>query len=135
MTERRLSEAAEQFLHDHIGLMLHVDILLLLRRDVQQWFTPAALAVALRVSVDSAERALEHLGAANLIDVKIGNSLAYRFAPIDEAIRPSIDEIATLHYEDRRALEAVLVKSDTAGAAPAFAEAFRLRRKKSDAPR
>ncbi len=129
MTERRLSEAAEHFLHNRIGSMLHLDILLLLRRDVQQWFTPAALAAALRVSVDSAERALEHLGAANLIDVKIGNSLAYRFAPIDDGVRPSIDEIATMHYEDRRSLEIALARSGGAGAARAFADAFRLPRK------
>ena len=78
MTERRLSDAAEQFLHDRTGSMLHLDILLLLRRDAQQWVTLVALAAALRVSVDSTERALEHLGAANLVDVKIGNSLSIR---------------------------------------------------------
>jgi hypothetical protein len=133
MTEPRLSGAAEQFLQDHIGSMLHLDILLLLRRDVQQWYTPAALAASLRVSVESTERALEHLGAANLIDVKIGNSLAYRFAPIDTGVRPLIDEIATVHYEDRQALEAVLVRSGSAGAARAFADAFRLPRKKPHA--
>ena len=133
MTERRLSEATEQFLHHRIRSMLHLDILLLLRRDVRQWFTPAALATALRVSVDSAERALEHLGAANLIDVKIGNSLAYRFAPVDDEVRPWIDEIATLHFEDRQALEAALARSGGAGAARAFADAFRLPRKKPHA--
>ena len=133
MTERRLSESADQFLHSRIGSMLHLEILLLLRRDVQQWFIPAALAAALRVSVDSTERALELLGAANLIDVKIGNSLAYRFAPIDEGVRPLIDEMATLHYEDRQALEAVLATRRGAGAARAFADAFRLPRKKPHA--
>jgi hypothetical protein len=133
VTERRLSEAAEQFLHDRTGSMLHLDILLLLRRDAQQWFTPVALAAALRVSVDSAERALEQLGAANLIDVKIGNSLAYRFAPIDDGVRPVIDEIATLHYGNRRALEAALARWGGAGAARAFADAFRLPRKKPHA--
>src|SRR5688500_18230873 len=111
MTERRLSESAEQFLHSRIGSMLHLEILLLLRRDVQQWFTPAALAAALRVSVDSTERALEHQGAANLINVKIGNSLAYRFAPIDTGVRPVIDAIATVHYENRQALEAVMART------------------------
>jgi hypothetical protein len=133
MTRRRLSEAAEQFLHDRIGSMLQLDILLLLRRDVPQWFTPAALAAALRVSEGSVERALEHLGTVNLLDVKIGNSLAYRFAPIDDGVRPPIDEIATLHYQDRQALEAVPARSGRAGAARAFADAFRLPRKKPHA--
>jgi|SRR5688572_1630648 hypothetical protein len=133
MTERRLSEAAEQFLQQSVGSMLHLEIVLLLRRDVQQWFTPAALAVVLRVSVDSTERALEHLAAANLIDVKIGNSLAYRFAPLDADVRPLIDEIARVHYEDRQALEAILARWGGAGAARAFADAFRLPRKKPHA--
>jgi hypothetical protein len=133
MTERRLSEAAEQFLNARIGSMLHLEILLVLRRDAQQWATPASLAAALRVSVESTERALEHIGAANLIDVKIANSLAYRFAPIDDRVRPLIDEIAAVHYEDRQALEVILTRRGGSEAARAFADAFRLPQRKPDA--
>jgi len=115
MTQPRLSESAAQFLHERLGSLLHLDILLMLRRAPQQWFTPALLSAALSVSADSTERALEHLGAANLIDVKIGNSLAYRFAPVDEGVRPLIDEIATLHDEYRQALGVVLVRRRSLG--------------------
>jgi hypothetical protein len=133
MTTCWLSAAAEQFLRARIGSMLHLDVLLLLRRDVQQWVTPAGLASALRVAIESTERALEHMGAANLIDVKIGTSLAYRFAPIDGGVYPLLDEIAIVYYADRQALERVFAERTGAGGARELADAFQPPRKMLDA--
>jgi hypothetical protein len=130
MAERRLSAAAEQFLESRIGSLLHLEVLLLLRHDPTQWFNAPAVATRLHVSEATAERVLEQLGAANLIDVRIRSGLGFRFAPTESALVPVIDEIAVAHHDDRQALETRLAQRRRgAGAARAFAAAFRLPRR------
>ncbi|CAN5832673.1 hypothetical protein BH18ACI5_BH18ACI5_18780 [soil metagenome] len=133
MTERAISSAAERFLQDRIASLLHLEVLLLLGRDGSRWVDAGTIAAALRVSVASTERVLENLGAANLVDVKLGSSLAFRFAPMDEQVLPLIDEVAGIYFADRPMLELLLARQRRAsGAARTFAEAFRLSRRKPD---
>jgi len=124
MTERRLSAAAEQFFESRIASLLHLEILLLLRRDPTRWLNAPDVAAVRRVSDETGERVLEQLAAANLIDIRIRGRLTFRFAPTESTVLPLMDEIAVAHHDDRQALERLLGRGrGGSGAARAFADA------------
>jgi hypothetical protein len=108
-----------------------LDVLLLLRSEPARWWSVDVVAATLRISVASAAQALEDLGLGNLLDVRVGETLAYRFAPMDSRVSDTIAEIAALHYTSRDALLAVLPGvRGTASAARRIADAFRVANRK-----
>jgi hypothetical protein len=89
------------------------------------------VAATLRISVASAAQALEDLGLGNLLDVRVGETLAYRFAPMDSQVSDTITEIAGLHYASRDTLLAALPGvGRSATAARRIADAFRMKNRK-----
>lgn len=79
----------------------------------------------LRVSEATAREALEELGTTNLLDMRIGIDLTYRFAPWQPDAAQDVEEIAQARYEAR---DMVAHRGGTT-AAKRFADAFRLRSK------
>lgn len=59
------------------------------------------MAVRLRTSKISAAAALEALGRSNIVDVRVGESLSYRYAPFDGRLEKIVDEIAGAHHRAR----------------------------------
>jgi hypothetical protein len=90
-----LSPGAAQFLRSHIDSPLSLDVLLALYAHPLRWWAAEELAVGLRGSPESIARALDGLAIASLLDVKVGNHLRYRFAPLQDGIASIIEEIAT----------------------------------------
>jgi hypothetical protein len=126
-----LSPAAARLLHDVVVSSTRLDVLLLLRSEPARWWSVDVVAATLRISVASAAQALEDLGLGNLLDVRVGETLAYRFAPMDSRVSDTIAEIAALHYTSRDALLAVLPGvRGTASAARRIADAFRVANRK-----
>lgn len=82
----------------------------------------------LRVGQTAARQALEELGTTNLLDMRIGTDLTYRFAPWREEAAHFVDEIAGARYEAR---DLVAQRGGTT-AAKRFADAFRLRSRDTD---
>ena len=125
-----LSADAERFLRDAISSALQLDALSVLHADRDRWWTAAAMASHLRTSALSAATALETLGRSNLVDVRVGGSLSYRYAPVDARLEAIVDELAAAHYHARDELVArvtgVRGKTD---AARRIADAFRITRK------
>ena len=76
----------------------------------------------------AARQALEELGTTNLLDMRIGSDLTYRFAPWQPDAAQHVEEIATARYEAR---ELVAQRGGTT-AAKRFADAFRLRSRDTD---
>lgn len=128
MSVPSLSPAAARFLHDVVVSSTRLDVLLLLRSDPARWWSVDLVAATLRISVTSAERALEDLGRGNVLDVRLGETLAYRFAPMDSQVLDTIAEIAALHYASRDNLLAKLPGvGRSASAARRIADAFRVK--------
>lgn len=123
-----LSTGAQEFLHRHIGSILQLDIVLLLHGDPSRWWSVSQAAEELRVSQPLARLALEDLGTTNLLDMRISNDLTYRYAPWQPDMAVLIEEIAHSRYDAR---EFVAQRTATS-AAKRFADAFRLRTRKSD---
>ena len=118
-----LSPKARLFLRDGVGSILQLDVILLLCRDDRRWWNAEQIAAELATSADAASLALEELAARNLFDVRIGSTLGYRFAPVDDHVRATLGEIAADSYAAREAV----ASGHRVNAARRFAEAFRLR--------
>lgn len=102
--------------------------MLLLQGDASRWWSASQVAEELRVSQAMARQALEELGTTNLLDMRIGIDLTYRFAPWQPEAAQFVEEIADARYDAR---EIVAQRGGTT-AAKRFADAFRLRTNKDN---
>lgn len=105
-------------------------MLVLLRSDPDRWWTVDAVAAALRMSSNSAAQALEALSVGNLLDVRLGEGLAYRFAPLSDDVARAVEELADMHFRSRDAILTAIASQRSALAARRIADAFRLSGKK-----
>lgn len=121
---RTLSPQANKFLREGVRSLLELDVLLLLHRDDNRWWSAEQLVQELRVRPEAAGSTLETLAARNLLDVRIGSTLTYRFAPVELPLRVTVGEIATDPYAARE----LMMGADIATAARRFADAFKLRK-------
>lgn len=84
----------------------------------------------------AAAAALDHLHEAGLADVQPGAPPSYRFAPADATVGAACSQLAQAWAEDRLAVVDVLTSEAMdrlrISALKTFADAFRLRRRKSD---
>ena len=118
-----LSPGAVEFARSRLGSILILDIALLLRAEADSWWTAERVAATLRAGVEGSRHALEALGSRNLLDVRIGSDLSYRFAPWHESAAHYMTEIAEHPYEARE-----IVARAGGSAAERFANAFRIRK-------
>jgi predicted ArsR family transcriptional regulator len=126
-----LSDAARRFLTDDIGSVERLNLLLFLHRHATRWWAAPALAAELEMPADTAQSHLEHLGARNLLDVRIAESVIYCYKPGREDLATLVEEVARAHYLHRDDVIAVLAHR-RAGSARLFADAFQLRKGKRD---
>ena len=129
----RLSAAAERFLRDAVGSMLHLDVLLLLCDRDAAWSSADDIARQLRIAPTAVGGVLEDLAAENLLDVKIAGAVLYKFAPLGDGVAAIIQEVSQLHYRNRDAVAAAVGPWRGSRAARSFADAFRLKREDPDA--
>ena len=119
-----LTADAREFARTRLGSILQLDVALLLRASGDSWWTAERVAEELRIGVDAARQALESLASRNLLDVRIANDLAYRYAPWHESAARLMTEIAANHYEARE----IVARGAAASVATRFADAFRIRK-------
>jgi hypothetical protein len=106
-----LPQSLRDFLTSHFRSPLQLRVLLLLHRHQAKWWSAGAVAAALQVMPDCAGRVLEELGGANLLDVKIGDRVRYRYAPLNPVAAAVIDELSGVHQGAPGVLEAALADS------------------------
>jgi hypothetical protein len=120
-----LTADAREFARTRLGSILQLDVALLLRTSRDSWWTADRVAEELRVGTDQARHALESLASRNLLDVRIANDLAYRYAPWHESAGRLMTEIAANHYEARE----IVARGTGGSVASRFADAFKVRKK------
>lgn len=101
-----LSAAAKTLLEKKIASVLQFDVLLLVFREAERWWDAAQVGASLRVPIPAASAALEELATASLLDVRIGNTIAYRFAPARAQTAALIKEVASADAQAREVLSA-----------------------------
>jgi predicted ArsR family transcriptional regulator len=131
MKETELSDAAKRFLIDEIGPVERLDVLLFLHKHAIRWWGAQALAAELDMPETSAQLHLDHLSARNLLDVRIAESVVYRYSPGREDLAQLVEEIARVHYLQRDAIVAMVAHRRT-GSARLFADAFQFWKGKQD---
>ena len=119
-----LTADARDFARTRLGSILQLDVALLLRASGDAWWTVERVAEELRVGEDQARQSLESLASGNLLDVRIANDLAYRYAPWHESAARLMTEIAANHYEARE----IVARRAAGSVATRFADAFRIRK-------
>ena len=102
-----LSAGAARFLKAHAGTPAELDVLLTLMADADRWWSAADLAAAVHIFSERVVGILDAMAIANLLDVKVGSDVLYRFAPLED-VGAEVEEIDTLRRTDRRAVDRVL---------------------------
>lgn len=117
------SETVLRFIDRHIETVEHLEILLLLSEQNQDWKV-SEIFQKIQSSEASVLQRLQQLTAAGLL---VNSGPAYRFEPREESLREVVKELAELYHERRvRVIEAIYArKSD---AVQTFAEAFKFRK-------
>ncbi len=114
-----------------LGSVEPVEVLLLLARTPERTFTQQGLAQQLHLG-RSVELTLDRLASLNLVDVRVGNTLLYRYSPTTPVLAATVSRLAR-DYDQRRLLVLeVLMAIRPDSAIAAFADAFRLKRRKTD---
>ena len=107
---RRLSSRASAFLREFIKSVHELDTILVLHRDASRWWSAEQIADELPVRPDVAARALEALAGRNLLDVRVGETLAYCWAPIHDHDHV-FEAVREVELELQAARELVLLSS------------------------
>ena len=109
-----------------IHSMAALELLLLLHRSSDTYWTVSAAAATLGVSEERIATAFTSLRRHGLV-AKARETVAFRYAPRTDAAREAVDALAAAYDQQRLAvLEAVHASGDAS--IDAFAEAFRIRR-------
>jgi hypothetical protein len=110
MERAALSDAARHFLVHIIGSIERLDIILLMQRHADRWWTATALADELRLTASVTESGLDWLGARNLLGVRIAQDVLYQYGPGTTELRQLVDEVSRAHYADRGAIAAMVAR-------------------------
>lgn len=117
------------FIWSRISSPQHAELVsFLCQADDRQWSAPevaAQMGVATRVT----EQALDELVARGLLDIRIGDRLLYRFAPVEPGLEALARTFSDVYPRRRAAVLAEIARGATA-AVHDFADAFRIRRRR-----
>jgi hypothetical protein len=104
----RLSSRAAAFLRESIRSVDELETILLLHRDSSRWWNAEQIADVLGMKPAITARALEALAGRNLLDVRVGESLAYCCSPVHDHVFEALHEVA---LDPGAARELVMVSS------------------------
>ncbi|HET7711542.1 MAG TPA: hypothetical protein VFL80_06395 [Thermoanaerobaculia bacterium] len=118
----------QDFIGCHIDSIETAEILLLLYRSPDTFWTPTAIESHFGMKPGLAERRLKALTDARLL-IK-GMSGAYRYQPADEREHGTVQQLAAV-YAERRVDVVNTIASENLSRLHAFAEAFRVKKEPS----
>jgi hypothetical protein len=111
-----------------LGTIEMVEVLLLFARNPDRSFSASQVAKELFIP-RSVGRMLERLASLNLVDVRLGSSVLYRYAPTTPELGAVVLELAR-EYNSRPLF--VLDSIRSTSAIEAFADAFRFKKKRRE---
>lgn len=131
MAETGISAEVRTFLADHIDSVLELELLLLLRANPQRSWTRAELAHELKIDAAWAAEQLDRLAARKMLDRSNEAEPRYRYAPATPAMDTTIAAVADT-YASHRVTVIGLIFSKPTSTLRSFADAFRIRKEKTD---
>jgi hypothetical protein len=130
------SATLQAFLRDFITSYEELEVLLLLARNGDRWWSTAELAEALKIRDDGAEAAVERLaGTGRLVDVvQRAGATRFRYGAQDDLTRRLVVELDTSYTEHRLTIVQLMSKYALdrmrGAAARRLADAFSIERPK-----
>ena len=113
------------FVADHIRSLEELQLLMAVIHAPERWWDAASAARELIMPLGNARRALDHLAAHNLLDIRITGDVRYQFGPGTDDLRTAAR--ACVEAYDAHPQEVVdLVRGKTS--VRDFSDAFRIRR-------
>jgi hypothetical protein len=120
-----------QFIDQHIESLAQLEILLLLRKDVERQWDAEEIAKALYITPEMAGLLLADVGRRGFAKVVSPSQARYSYQSPDANADRLMGELASI-YQDRRVAVISLIYSKPINKVQTFADAFRLR--KEDLP-
>ena len=99
-----LSDQLGTFLTDCISSIEQCEILVAMRRPPVRWWTAADLAEDLNTSESRARDSLEALATRGLLEVRLGNDVRYRLAPLSPGLADALRQLVKTYRTDLGAL-------------------------------
>jgi hypothetical protein len=122
----RLPPDVQRLIATCIDSVETMEILILLRRSPDSFWSGEAVAAQLGIKPEVAERKLGALTNAGLL-ARGFQSGAFRFAPSDDALRQTVDQLAET-YANRRINVLNAIYSENLNRLRAFSDAFKLKK-------
>lgn len=126
MAAGKLPPTVEAFVTAHVQTLEELQLLMAIVQSEDRWWDAHDAAREYGMAVSDARAALERLAARNLLDIRIGEELHYRFQPgtpeLGEAARAAADA-----YRRRPLDVGRLVQPPGRRSVRDFADAFRIR--------
>lgn len=123
--EHSLPAELRAFLHTCIESIAQLELLLLLRGS-DRFRTAGEIAEELGMPQGGARAAVETLAARGLLEVRVGDEIAYRYRPKSDDLAKYCDLLAQ-HYITSRQAVLTFVSDETRLSIKRFADAFKLR--------
>ena len=131
MTNTGLPEDIQRFLRAHIRSVGELEVLLLLHRKSEQWWTAHAVNEELRTSLQSAAECLDHLHGGGLVEASDADPRGYRLARAHVGEDTVVGRLAQL-FRERVSSVIDVIYAPKHDSLREFADAFRLIKKKDD---
>jgi hypothetical protein len=126
----RVPPDVRRFLAGTIHSIEQLEVLLLVQRTPDRYFDAGSIADHLGLRHRDVARSLEALAGQNLLDVRLGETIKYRYEPATTSQRDVVGQITEL-WRDQRQLIVAEVATKRAGLRE-FSDAFRLRGRDED---
>lgn len=104
-----ISNDARRAIETHLKTVEELDVLLLLGRDPERYWSSTAAAEATALPPRVTADVLEVLASRNLLDVRLGEALLYRFDPAAFETRALADAILEAGWRRRTAVVRIIL--------------------------
>jgi len=116
---------------DRIQTTEQLEILLLLFRHPDRWWSAESIGEELQITTLSAGHRLEELASGMLLDARVAESVMFRYKPVSSDLEATVGDLARLYAEVPLQIT-TLIRARAADPIRGFADAFRIRTRKDD---
>jgi hypothetical protein len=109
----------------------HLEILLLLFRNSDRWWSGESVGEELHVSPHRAGIRLEELASGMLLDARVAESVMFRYKPVSPDLEATVGDLADLYARVPLQIT-TLIQARVPDPIRGFADAFRIRTRKDD---
>ena len=127
----QFDSAVVSFVTEHVRTLAELQLLMAIVQSGERWWDAGSAARESGLTVQQARSALDYFGARNLLDIRITGDVRYQFRPGTPELRRRV-EACVAAFRTRPVDLALLISGPSATSVRDFADAFRVRREKSD---